>query len=437
MATLDRRGFQVSATDPAVPTDPNPGVAIKAPVRIATTANIVLSGLQTIDGVTLLAGDRVLVKNQNAPVDNGIYVASTGAWTRAVDWNSTGQIVSGTIVPIGNEGTLNARALWQVATLGQLIIGTTAVALQFLLTAVGQVIIPVGSLGNPGLYFSGDITTGIYQTASGNFDIAAGGQRALTAQSSNVTVYKQLNLQSRTLSVTQSGLFAWQTQSGNTSNDNMPAGGFQVLNNTAASGDFSTYRQIWYALTNYDQSYNGGASLLGGNNLSGAIFWNPSSIPIGEDGTMAWYGGENFTRSGTHRLSQDRASISVTMSGGQVASASITSQPPYAYAANQTGIQVVFYGGTDSDQAYTAARCAALPLPMARAISRHHRTGPSMPTAPAARRSRPRCREASPAPPGASSNRLCRRRAAGNTPSALTAARPMWWHAVSPARASR
>ena len=51
-------------------------VAIKAPVKAATTANITLSGLQTIDGVSCAAGDRVLVKNQATPSENGIYVVS-------------------------------------------------------------------------------------------------------------------------------------------------------------------------------------------------------------------------------------------------------------------------------------------------------------------------------------------------------------------------
>jgi len=55
------------------------GLSVKAPVIVATTANITLSGLQSIDGVTVAASDRVLVKNQTAPAENGIYVASASA----------------------------------------------------------------------------------------------------------------------------------------------------------------------------------------------------------------------------------------------------------------------------------------------------------------------------------------------------------------------
>ena len=54
----------------------------KQSVRVATTAAIALAGLQTIDGVVLVAGDRVLVKDQAAGAENGIYVAAAGAWAR-------------------------------------------------------------------------------------------------------------------------------------------------------------------------------------------------------------------------------------------------------------------------------------------------------------------------------------------------------------------
>ena len=61
------------------------GLGPKAACQVATTVNITLSGLQTIDTYTTLAGDRVLVKNQTTTSQNGIYIASTTAWNRAVD----------------------------------------------------------------------------------------------------------------------------------------------------------------------------------------------------------------------------------------------------------------------------------------------------------------------------------------------------------------
>jgi hypothetical protein len=61
------------------------GFDVKASVVVATTANITLSGTQTIDGIAVIAGDRVLVKNQSTPAQNGIYLVAAGAWTRTTD----------------------------------------------------------------------------------------------------------------------------------------------------------------------------------------------------------------------------------------------------------------------------------------------------------------------------------------------------------------
>jgi hypothetical protein len=104
--------------------------AIKAPVRCATTANITLSGYQTIDGITLAAGDtnlRVLVKNQTSAVDNGIWDAGSGAWTRAIDCNGTQDLVTGTSVKI-ISGTTYANTFWSLTTTGDILPGTTSQA---------------------------------------------------------------------------------------------------------------------------------------------------------------------------------------------------------------------------------------------------------------------------------------------------------------------
>jgi hypothetical protein len=61
------------------------GLDVKGSVKAATTANITLSGAQTIDGIALVAGDRCLVKNQTTTSANGIYVVAAGAWTRSTD----------------------------------------------------------------------------------------------------------------------------------------------------------------------------------------------------------------------------------------------------------------------------------------------------------------------------------------------------------------
>jgi len=64
------------------------GLTPKAPTKAATTAPITLSGTQTIDGVSVVAGNRVLVKNQTLPAENGVYVVAAGPWSRATDMDS-------------------------------------------------------------------------------------------------------------------------------------------------------------------------------------------------------------------------------------------------------------------------------------------------------------------------------------------------------------
>lgn len=74
------------------------------PVACATTANITLSGEQTIDGETT-STDRVLVMSQTDPAENGIYVSAAGAWSRATDMDAAGE-VAGTSVYV-RAGTAN------------------------------------------------------------------------------------------------------------------------------------------------------------------------------------------------------------------------------------------------------------------------------------------------------------------------------------------
>lgn len=98
--------------------------AIKGPVRVATTAGISLIGLQTIDGVLVVSGDRVLVKNQSVQTQNGIYVADTGPWRRARDFSRNNDVREGTQVYV-TDGTLYHATGWYVATDNPIAIGVT------------------------------------------------------------------------------------------------------------------------------------------------------------------------------------------------------------------------------------------------------------------------------------------------------------------------
>lgn len=104
----------------------NTGIYWKEPVKAATTGNLtVLSGLLTVDGVSLVANDRVLVKNQTSAELNGIYSVKSGAWTRATDF-ATGGKLAGARVSV-NEGSTNADKLFNCTNDDPITLGVDAI----------------------------------------------------------------------------------------------------------------------------------------------------------------------------------------------------------------------------------------------------------------------------------------------------------------------
>jgi hypothetical protein len=104
------------------------GLDVKASVRAATTANITLSNTQTIDGVALSVGDRVLVKNQSTGSQNGIYVVASGSWSRAADFDNSPDIeVSPGTFFFVEEGTTQADNGYVVSNDTAITIGTTEI----------------------------------------------------------------------------------------------------------------------------------------------------------------------------------------------------------------------------------------------------------------------------------------------------------------------
>lgn len=100
------------------------GLDAKQSVRVATTGNISLSGTQSVDGVELSVGDRVLVKNQTTASANGIYLVASAAWTRAPDANSNTLVSSGMFTFV-EEGTTNASTGWVLSTSNPIDLGVT------------------------------------------------------------------------------------------------------------------------------------------------------------------------------------------------------------------------------------------------------------------------------------------------------------------------
>lgn len=109
--------------------------AFKTSVVAATTANITLLGTQTIDGVSVVAGDRVLVKNQSSASGNGIYIVNGSNWTRATDADTAAEL-AGAIIPV-SRGAANAGKVYRCTFLATQSLGTDAVSISEFGAATG------------------------------------------------------------------------------------------------------------------------------------------------------------------------------------------------------------------------------------------------------------------------------------------------------------
>jgi hypothetical protein len=100
------------------------GLDAKASCVAATTADITLSGTQTIDGIAIIAGNRVLVKNQSLSQNNGIYLCAAGSWTRTTDADTWEELTSAfTFI---ETGTVNADTGYVCTANAGGTLGTTA-----------------------------------------------------------------------------------------------------------------------------------------------------------------------------------------------------------------------------------------------------------------------------------------------------------------------
>ena len=154
------------------------GLDVKTSVRVATTASITLSATQTIDGISVIAGDRVLVKNQGTPSQNGIYIVAAGAWTRSTDMDAWAEFISAfTFV---EQGTVNSDTGWVCTADPGGTLGSTSVAFaQF--SGAGTYLAGNG-LGLTGNTFSVTGTSNRISVSGSGVDIASTyvGQTSIT-----------------------------------------------------------------------------------------------------------------------------------------------------------------------------------------------------------------------------------------------------------------
>jgi len=157
------------------------GISWKQPVACATLTNITLSGLQTIDGYTTLAGDRVIVKNQSTQANNGIYIAASGVWTRSSDANTWNELVSA--IAFVEYGSQAGSAWFCTVTPGGTLETTPVTWSQFTTSATYNAGTGLTLTGFTFSITNTAVTAGSYGTASsvGTFTVNAQGQ--LTAAS--------------------------------------------------------------------------------------------------------------------------------------------------------------------------------------------------------------------------------------------------------------
>lgn len=165
-------------------------VDYKDSCRAATTGNITLSGTQTIDDVAVIAGDRVLVKNQTTGSENGIYDVSAGAWTRSADADTSAEVTACMVVGV-SEGTVNADTLWMLTTNDPITLGTTSLTFRpFGLlsdTAPVDVSSTAASAGTSNESARRDHKHAIAANTIGNAEIRQGSARSVIGRSANST----------------------------------------------------------------------------------------------------------------------------------------------------------------------------------------------------------------------------------------------------------
>jgi hypothetical protein len=237
------------------------GLGPKAACQVATTSNITLSGLQTIDGYTTVSGDRVLVKNQGSSQFNGIYVANASTWTRAVDMDVWSE-VPGAYTVILNGGQSNTAWVCTATQTGT--INVTA--------------IPWVQFSAVSTYYAG---TGL-TLASNTFSITNTGVTANTYGSASTVPVIAVNAQGQITSATNTTILIAPSQINAT------------IPNTG--------------LTNSSITINGTSISLGGSGTVTAV--NPNALTIGTG-----LSGTSYNGSSAVTVAID--STVVTLSGSQ------------------------------------------------------------------------------------------------------------------------
>jgi hypothetical protein len=348
------------------------GIDAKASVVAATTANITLSGAQTIDGISIVAGDRVLVKDQSTASANGIYLCATGSWTRTTDADTYAELVaaftfvekgttnadSGFICTIDAGGTLGSTSItWaQFSGAGQITAGDG-------LTKTGNTL-NVGTASSSRIVVNGDnidlatsgISAGTYQSVT--FDAygrATAGTNPTTIGGYNITnAYTKTEIDSIFGSTTAAATSASNAAT-SASNASTSASNASTSETNAASSASSAAASY----DSFDDRYLGSKSSApsvdndGNALLTGALYWNNSVNTLyvwtGSAWTQAAFTASGFaTLTGTETLTNKTLTSPILTAPvlGTPASGTLTNASGLPLGTGVTGTLPIGNGGT-------------------------------------------------------------------------------------------
>ena len=266
------------------------GIDAKASCLVATTANITLSGTQTIDGVSVSAGQRVLVKDQSAAAQNGIYVCAAGAWSRASDADAWDELVAAfTFI---EQGTNNANSGYICTVTAGGTLGSTAVTwTQF--SGAGQISAGAGMTKTGNTLNVNTASSSRIVVGADDIDLAATGVTASTYKSVTVDIYGRVTGGSNPTTLAGYGITDAYTSSyidslfGTTTSAAASAAAAATSASNASSSASSAASSAASAAASYDSfddRYLGAKASDpavdndGNALLTGALYWN-TTIP--------------------------------------------------------------------------------------------------------------------------------------------------------------
>lgn len=271
------------------------GLSFKQPALAASTVNLSLSGLASVDGVTITAGDRILVKNQTNQANNGIYVASASAWSRAPDADSYSELVSAFLFV--ESGSTQLGTAWYCTAQPGGTLGVTA--------------IPWSNFSISSAYTAG---TGL--TLAGNeFSITNTGVTAATYGSASIVPVVAVNAQGQITSATNTTIAIANTQV-----SGLGTMSTQNANNVAITGGSITGTPI-------------SGSTVGGSTITASTqFSGPGTGLTGTASGLSIGGNAATATSATTAGSATTATTATNLAGGAAGSV------PYQSASSTTAM---------------------------------------------------------------------------------------------------